>query len=57
MGYAEIIHVSAEELELCDSCNQEGRLIKGQFITDSSGQPVMWFCFNCVNKVTMQENT
>jgi hypothetical protein len=51
MGFAEVIHVSTEELEICDSCNQEGRLIKGQFITDSSGQPVMWFCFNCVNKV------
>jgi hypothetical protein len=40
----------ADELWVCDSCNQEGVRANGK---DLHGQKevVMWFCYNCVKEV------
>jgi predicted RNA-binding Zn-ribbon protein involved in translation (DUF1610 family) len=40
----------ADELWVCDSCNQEGVRANGR---DIHGQKevVMWFCYNCIEKV------
>ena len=55
MGYVEVRRVTPEELTVCDSCSQDGLITSGRFIEDSYGVPVLWFCFNCVNKNTKQE--
>jgi hypothetical protein len=53
MGYAQIIRgVQPHELINCDDCNNDGLTSSGKYITDSSGQNVLWFCFNCIQKVT-----
>jgi ribosomal protein L37AE/L43A len=41
-----------DELWLCDDCGQEGVRANGKDIQDTSGQTVIWFCYNCVQKVT-----
>lgn len=49
MGYAQIVRkVEAHELTNCDDCGNDELTSSGTFINDSSGQPVLWFCFNCV---------
>lgn len=53
MGYAQIVRrVEAHELTNCDDCGNNELTSSGKYITDSSGQPVIWFCFNCVHKTT-----
>ena len=53
MGYAQIIRrVEAHELTNCDDCGNDELTSSGRYITDSSHQPVIWFCFNCVHKTT-----
>jgi hypothetical protein len=51
MGYVEIIIPKPEELDTCDSCGNQGLNRNGQYITDSYGENVMWFCFNCKEKM------
>ena len=41
----------ADQLWLCDSCQQEGVRANGKDITSTSGEFVMWFCYNCVEGV------
>jgi hypothetical protein len=53
MGYAQIIRrVEAHELTKCDDCGHDELTSSGRYITDSSNQPIVWFCFNCVQKIT-----
>ena len=56
MGYVEAIRVTPDQLSLCDSCNQEGLTTSGKDIKDSYNESVLWFCFNCVQKVLSQES-
>jgi hypothetical protein len=39
-----------DQVWLCDECGQDGIRANGKDITDTSGQLVMWFCYNCVEK-------
>ncbi len=41
----------ADQLWLCDNCNQEGVRANGKDIKDSINEVVMWFCYNCVRSV------
>jgi hypothetical protein len=50
MGYVEIIKVTPDQLDTCDDCNQQGLKTSGRTIFDTYGDPVLWFCFNCVQK-------
>ena len=53
MGYAQIIRrVEAHELTNCDDCGNNELTSSGRLILDSRDEPVMWFCFNCVQKIT-----
>ena len=55
MGYAQIVRrVEAHELTNCDDCGNNELTSSGKYITDSSDQPVIWFCFNCVQKTTRE---
>ena len=57
MGYVEMRPLtSADELWICDSCNQEGVRANGKEIQDNK-EVVMWFCFNCTNKAVNGQNT
>ena len=49
MGYVEVIKVDRTEIDLCDNCNQEGLQSSGRYIQNSTGENIMWFCFNCIN--------
>jgi len=50
MGYVEVRRLtSADELWVCDSCNQQGVRANGKDIT-SNKEVVMWFCYNCVQR-------
>lgn len=40
----------ADELWVCDNCNQEGVRANGREI-QSVKEVVMWFCYNCIEKV------
>ena len=40
-----------DELWLCDDCGQQGVKANGKDITTSTGEFVMWFCYNCVERV------
>lgn len=40
----------ADELWICDSCGQEGVRANGREIQGNK-EVVMWFCFNCMQKV------
>ena len=51
MGYVEAIRVTPDQLTLCDSCGHEGLTTTGRDIVDSQGVSILWFCFNCVNRV------
>jgi hypothetical protein len=50
MGYVEIIPVKAEQLDICDECCQQGLKSSGKTVNDEHGDPVIFFCFNCVHK-------
>lgn len=41
----------ADELWVCDNCNQQGVRANGKDINGHK-EVVMWFCYNCVRKVT-----
>ena len=47
-----------DELWLCDDCGQEGVRANGKAITDTYDTIIMWFCYNCVEKVkrTIERN-
>ena len=51
MGYVEAIRVTPDQLTNCDSFQQDGLTTSGRYIQDNHGVDVLWFCFNCVNKV------
>ena len=40
-----------DKLWLCDDCGQQGIRANGKDIMTSGGEVVMWFCYNCVEKV------
>lgn len=50
MGYIEMQKVTADELDTCDNCNELGLKTSGRMVT-LNGENVMWFCFNCKEKV------
>jgi hypothetical protein len=54
MGYAEIIPVTPDQLDVCDSCKQQGLKRSGHAIKDVHGEAVLWFCFNCKAKILAQ---
>ena len=52
MGYAQIIRkVEPHELTNCVDCGNDELTSSGRSITDSVNEVVMWFCFNCIQKV------
>lgn len=52
MGYAQIVRkVEAHELTNCDYCENNELTSSGRYITDYVNENVMWFCFNCIQKV------
>ena len=51
MGYVELIRVTPDQLEICDSCNQQGLKESGHMINDSHGEPMIFSCFNCKQKI------
>jgi hypothetical protein len=51
MGYIEIIAITPEDLDLCDSCNQQGRISSGKTICDQEGERMIFICFNCKQKI------
>lgn len=51
MGYIELIKVTDDQLDTCDECYQKGLKTSGRTIVDSYGDPVMWLCFNCVQRI------
>jgi hypothetical protein len=51
MGYIEIRKLTpADELWVCDGCNQEGVKANGKEVKDSYNDVLLWFCFNCVER-------
>ena len=51
MGYVEARKLtSADRIETCDTCEQQGLYASGKEIKDSYNEVVLWFCFNCVEK-------
>ena len=53
MGYVEIIPVTASELDICDECCHQGLKSSGKTIYDSDNDPVIFFCFNCIQKYNL----
>jgi len=51
MGYAEIIRVNPEDLDLCDSCNQKGRIASGHTIHNNEGERMIFICYNCKQNI------
>jgi len=43
-----------DEIWVCDDCGQEGIRANGHEIT-ANNEVVIWFCFNCVQKVRRHE--
>lgn len=53
MGYVQIVRkVEPYELTNCDDCSNDELTSSGKYITDSFGDPVLWFCYNCVQRTT-----
>lgn len=50
MGYIEMIKVTADQLDVCDNCNQQGLKTSGRMVA-INGENTMWFCFNCKEKI------
>lgn len=50
MGYIEMIKVTADQLDVCDNCNQQGLKESGQMLIRNEEQ-LLWFCFNCKEKI------
>lgn len=56
MGYVEIVRkVKPDELDVCDTCNQQGLKTSGKYDYDSYGEPFIFTCFNCVEKIRKNE--
>ena len=53
MGYVEIIPVTASQLDICDECCQQGLKSSGKTILGADNEPVIFFCFNCVNRLLL----
>jgi len=51
MGYVEIIRVTPDQLDTCDSCNQQGWIESGHTINDNHGERMIFICFNCKQKI------
>lgn len=55
MGYVEIIKLDPKnpdhKLDVCDKCGQQGLITSGHMTHNSHGDPVIFFCFNCKNKI------
>ena len=49
MGYIEMIKVSADQLDVCDKCNQQGLRESGRTVI-LGDEIILWFCFNCKEK-------
>lgn len=54
MGYIERIVITPDQLDVCDSCNQQGLKASGHTTFDSYGEAVIFICFNCKHKVLTQ---
>jgi len=50
MGYVELIPVTAQQLDICDECCQQGLKSSGKVVLDFNKEEVLFFCFNCVHK-------
>ena len=52
MGYVEARRLtSADELWLCDNCEQQGVKANGYMVNTSYDEPILWFCYNCKHKL------
>lgn len=51
MGYIEFVPVTPDQLDVCDNCNNKGLKTSGRTTYDSNHESVLWFCFNCVQKI------
>lgn len=56
MGYIERIVITPDQLDVCDSCNQQGLKASGHTTFDSHGEAVIFICFNCKQKVINLKN-
>jgi hypothetical protein len=55
MGYVEVAKVKQNELDVCDTCNQQGLKTSGKYGYDNYGEPIIFTCFNCVEKIKRNE--
>jgi len=55
VGYAEVIRVTPEQLDLCDSCSNQGMIDSGHTIYSNSGERLIFICFNCKEKIQRGE--
>lgn len=52
MGYVQMRRITPnDKIEVCDRCEQKGVYANGKEIKDTYGTVVMWFCYNCSDKV------
>jgi hypothetical protein len=50
MGYVELIPITPDQLDTCDSCDNQGVRSSGRSITNSYDEEIMWFCYTCVQR-------
>jgi len=51
MGYVEAIRVTPDQLDTCDYCGQQGLKTSGRMVNDIYGEPMIFMCFNCKQKL------
>lgn len=51
MGYIEMIPVTSEQLDQCDTCGHDGLKTSGYTIKNNYGEAMIFFCFNCKYKL------
>ena len=52
MGHIQIRKLTpADELWLCDNCNQEGVRANGYEVLDSFNEIVLWVCYTCKHRL------
>ena len=52
MGYVSSRPITErDEVWTCDDCGQEGIRANGKEITTNQGELVIWFCYNCVQRI------
>ena len=55
MGYVEMIKLNPQnpdhKLDVCDKCGQKGVIKFGHMINDNHGEPMIFLCFNCKEKI------